>query len=155
MEFIKNGAVILCTVLIVSEILVLLIPDGKVKNTAQTVIALSLMLCVINIFSSDNDFSFNGNIEIEEALPGFEDDFRSYLINSSSEVTESLAKHELEDICEGEFSVQTSWETDDNNVILKSVIVVVSAEDLSKISIIKSRINSIIGIVPEVKTGEF
>ena len=155
MEYIRTGAAMLCAALIVTEIVVFIIPDGNAKKTAQTVIALGLMVCAVSIFSEKTEFSiYDEDIEYNE-IPAFDEDFDNFLIDSSKNVAEDIIKTQIDEICNERFSVNTQWHSQENQIILDRIQVQISSADSSKISVIKSRINGTIGMIPEVNISEF
>ena len=155
MEFIRSYATLLCVALIITEIAVFLIPDGNSKKTAQTVIALILMLSVTSFFSEKADLKLNENFIENNEIPAFDDNFNDYLIDSSKQVAEDIITSNLEDICQERFNVKTAWHTEENQVILDKIQVQITTTDAAKISVIKSRLNGVTGLVPEVNISEF
>lgn len=127
---------------------VFLVPEGRLKKQAETVISLVFLLLVVTLVADVNVSELAVLPELEDYDIG--DDRNAYLIDSSKEYTESFISGYIADICTREFSVEAEFECEDNTVILVSVTVCIDEEDAYCIPEIKSKVSELSGIIPRV-----
>lgn len=151
MENIAHFATLLCVAAVSSGILVFLIPDGRLKKTAEIVVSLFFTVAVISVFNTDNNVEFDYSINSFSEIPDSSEKLNEYLIEQSKRVTEDLIIDELSVVCNNEFSVETSWHADEKSICMDSVTIYINHSDASEISLVKTRIIAITGISPEVK----
>ena len=157
MESLANWAVSFCVVSVLCAFAAFLVPNGSVKKTANVVMTL-FMLSVMVIPFSGFDFSdisdlFESSAENREEMDEYTDQLNDYLVEHGKRVTKENIAAELDGICADAYSVEVNMEINaDGNPELKQIVVTVSTNDLSKTIIIKSKIGSLTGVVPEVKT---
>ena len=132
----------------VSVFTVFLVPEGRLKKQAETVISLVFLLLVVSLVA---------DVDVSElaVLPEFDyydiqPDSHSFLIDSSREYTENFISGCISDICTREFSVEAEFEYKDSTVILVAVTVYIDEEDVYRIPEIKSRVSELAGIIPRV-----
>lgn len=150
MESIKEWAVLMCTAAVTSGILVFLIPDGKLRKTADIVVTLFMLAVFISIFSDGELPELNIDIENSIGTEDYSAEFNEYILSQSKNTSEELIEAQLDEICNFPYSADTQWETSDNEVKLVDVMIIISQADSSKISNIKTKIGSLTGIIPEV-----
>lgn len=150
MEQIREWATILCISSVTSGILIFLIPEGRLKKTAEIVVSLFLMVSLVSIFSGEFDFDKDKNNDFSVKTENYSVDFNDYLIEQSRSTVENLIVSELSGVCNNSFSVKTQWHVTDNTVCMDGIEISVDEKDMSKINVIKSKIGALTGVIPEV-----
>lgn len=150
MDKIKDWAVLICTSSVLSGILTFLIPEGRLKKTANTVISLFMLSVFISLFSSVDILTLNIDTDTSIDTDIYVVEINEYLISQSNKTAQSLIEDEINEICDYPIEVDTEWSVSDNVYTLTNVIITINAADSSKISVIKTKTSSITGIIPEV-----
>lgn len=150
MEYIREWAIALCISAVASGIMVFLIPDGKLKKTAEIVVSLFLLITLVSIFSGKYDFNDNLKSNFSLKSENYSVEFDDYLIGQSKKTVEAMINSELTDVCDENFSVETNWHINGDNVCMDSVKIVINAVDRSKINIVKNKVSALTGVIPEV-----
>ena len=151
MENLKEWAAIICSVAVGSVFTVFLVPDGKMKKQAETVISLVFLFLVV---------SFVTDIKPSELVkfPEFDDDImfdtEAYISEDVKKYTEGFIRAEIQDICKGEYSVIADVHSSDNVFTVSSVRIVIEACDLANIPAIKNKVVNAAGLIPEVVQSE-
>lgn len=151
MENIADYASLVCIVSVASGVIVFLIPDGKLKKTAEIVITLFLLLTVVSIFSEKTSVETDIPVNTYSQISDCSEEFNEYLIEQSKNVVEDIICKELNSVCNYDFSINTSWYFDSGTICMESVSVLITLADMSKSANIKSKIYAMTGIIPEVE----
>ncbi len=150
MEYIRECAVLLCTASLASGVIVFIIPDGRLKKTADIAVSLLFIGICANFFAADINFDTDIKASYEENVK-IEENYGEYLKKSAAEVTEKILKNELDKICSGEYTIESDWSVTESKAELVDIRITINAEDSSKISTIKTKTGSITGVFPEVR----
>ena len=154
MDSIKEWAIMLCTVAVGSAFIVFLVPDGNLKKSANIVITLFLLsIVILPVFGEDRFDVSVPDLSIED-FPD-ENDYSQKINNFFITSTEFVVQQQIEgiltELCSDNFSVNPTVYTDTNgNIVLSDIHIFVQTTDSGKVNIIKSKIGSLTGIVPEV-----
>lgn len=150
MDKIQDWAVLLCISSVISGMLVFLVPDGKLRKTANIVISVFLLTACVSLFSDKTLLGIDFDTDLSVNAEIYTENINEYLIEQSKKTTEDLIADELKSICSYPYAVDTQWNATNNNISLIGVTVAVSSADVSRISGIKTKIGALTGIVPEV-----
>lgn len=148
MDSLKEWAAVICSVSVGSVFTVFLVPEGKIKKQAETVISLVFLLLVV---------SFVTDIRISDfdKLPDFEKDdiqfdSNAYIAGDVKKYTENFIRAEIQDICTEEFEVLAVVSGSNNVYTVDSVIIRIDKSDLHNIPEIKRKVTDSAGLTPEV-----
>ena len=144
MDQIKEWAVKLCVAFIVSTFLCFIIPEGRLKKTADNVITLFLLSVIflpltdfsaLNIDFSAFDFSYSPDEE------DYFTDYNSFLFDSGKKLVEDEVKALLDEICSSKYEVVACIDlTDDGNIIVNTVRIRITEADMDKCEKIMSSV---------------
>lgn len=154
MDSIKEWAVMLCTVSVVSAFITFLIPDGNIKKSANIVVSLFLLSIVILPVFGKNLYDLEmPEIKID-SFPYEDDylqDFNDFYVTNGELVVRQQIEDILADICSGNFSINVSFDVDKyGNIHLSEIHIFILSTDVGKVTIIKNKIGNLTGVVPEV-----
>lgn len=154
MGVIKEWAIMLCSVSVGCAFIVLLIPEGNLKKSANIVITLFMLSVVIlPVFGEDGFDVTIPELSIDD-FPDENDymkDFNDFFITSGEFVVRQQIEDMLADICSENFSVNVTVYTDTNgDIALSDIHIFVQTSDSGKVSIIKNKVGKLAGVVPEV-----
>ena len=151
MEVIREWAFTICAVAIGSVFCVFLIPEGKLKKTAQSAIALVFLLTMVSVFN-DNRLP-----EIEDVVNFENDDYpedinpADYYVDYAEEVIVDGVTDLLNNICLSDFTVEAVLtEISQYEISLDRIIIYIKDNDSEKIGQIQDSVFSYSGILPEV-----
>ena len=151
MEVIREWAFTICAVAIGSVFCVFLIPEGKLKKTAQSAIALVFLLTMVSVFN-DNRLP-----EIEDVVNFENDDYpedinvADYYIDYAETVIIDDVTDLLNRICLNDFAVEVVLtEISQHEISLDGITVYVNDIDSDKTDQIRDSVFSYSGILPEV-----
>ena len=151
MENLKEWAALICSVAVGSVFTVFLVPDGKMKKQAETVISLVFLLLVVSFVTDIKPSEFG-------KLPDFDNEFifdsEAYISEDVKKYTENFISNEIHQICNGEFSVIAEVNSNDNVFTVSAIKIVIDECDLLNIPSIKSKVMNVAGIMPEVVQNE-
>lgn len=158
MDSLKNWAAAFCVISVVCAFASFLVPKGSVKkavNIVMTLFMLSVVIMPINHFSlSELTALFDARADAQEEFDDYAEELNDYLIESGKQVIKDHIAAELQGICNDAYSVYVDMEIrDDGNPFLTRIVITVSQNDAAKTIIIKSKIGSLTGVVPEVEIG--
>ncbi len=152
MDSLKEWAAIICSVSVGSVFTVFVIPDGKMKKFAETVVSFVFLLLVISLVA-DVDID---KVQKQSADYYFSDEIQEYnsadfYSQSAKEFTENFVCNEISDICSEKFTVKADIFCDDDNVfVLDCITITIDKKDATKVNEIKNKVSLSAGIVPEV-----
>ncbi len=149
METLRQWVILLCTAAVTSGILTFIIPDGKIRKSTNIVFYLFMLTVLISIFSSDKLFDINFDIP-DDNINLYEYDFDSFVQQNANDIVISEIEEVLYGICSEEFSVNVTWERNENVYTLQKTEITVSPADFDSIGTIKSKVGSLTGVIPEV-----
>ena len=151
MEVIKEWAFTICAVSIGSVFCVFLIPEGKLKKTAQSAIALVFLLTMVSVFN-DNRLP-----DIEDVVNFENDDYPEdinaavYYIDYAEKVIVDDVTDLLNSICMSDFTVETVLtEISQYEISIDGITVYINNIDSDKTEQIQNSVFSYSGILPEV-----
>lgn len=152
MELIKDWAVLLCVSSVTSGIIVFLIPDGKLRKTANIVISLFMLSVFTSIFSSFNMPVIDNKSNIEPDIENYSSNVDDLLVAQSRKTSEEIINDCLDKICMFSYKTKTDWKINNNEISLTHITVTISNGDYSRINLIKTKVGSLTGIIPKVIT---
>lgn len=144
MEQIKEFTVGLIIVCVLGAIIIILTPEGTIEKQVKTAVSLVMLLCFIYPFCSgiELDFSFDIPVETESKISSdelFIDTFRTQLI---SDIKEYLSENDI-NVSDIEIAMHT---TDENEILIESVIVYLFKDSKLKTEITRQLIKNKFGI---------
>ena len=154
MDSIKEWAIMICTVSVGSAFVSFLIPDGNMKKSANIVISLFLLSVIILPVFGENLY----NLDIPEipidSFPEEDDylqDFNDFYVGGGELIVRQQIEDMLYDICSEKITTNISFDVDDyGNIRLSEIHIFILSADSGKVNIIKNKVGSLTGIVPEV-----
>lgn len=155
MDNIRDIAVMLSVSSIAVAFITYLVPDGALKKTVNTVVALFFMcICIIPVVN-DGDFELDISSFAADELPREEDFLASYsdfYLQSSEALVRNQIDEVLGSICSSEYSFDVSLVSDDSgNIVLRKITVTVSQADSVRTAKIITEIGSLTGVKPSVE----
>lgn len=158
MDSLSNWATSFCVVSVICAFASFLVPSGSVKKTVSVVMSLFMLSVVVVPFTGFDLSDFTELLESDfgfsEEIDEYSDDLYEYLLDNGKRITRESIAAELDAICNDKYDIRIIMEiNDDGNPELTDIIITVSKNDSVKTLIIKSKIGSLTGVVPEVKTG--
>lgn len=147
---IKEWSVLICISSIISALIYYILPEGKIKKTAQTIFSVFMITVAATIITDVDLFDIDiDNSDIN--LYSYELNTDEYIIKQAESKTEKIINDELKSLCTGDYCVSTSWIMDNNRCVLDNVEIIISEADKVFIPKIRSVVGAITGIIPEVK----
>lgn len=148
MDSLKEWAAVICSVSVGSVFTVFLVPEGKIKKQAETVISLVFLLLVVSFVTDIRISDF-------EKLPDFEKDdiqfdCNAYIAGDVKKYTENFIRAEIQDICTEEFEVLAVVSGSNNVYTVDSVTICIDKNDLHNVPEIKRKVTDSAGLIPEV-----
>ncbi len=151
MDVIKEWAFTICAVSIGSVFCVFLIPEGKLKKTAQSAIALIFLLLMVSVFNDNRlpDIDNVVNFEYGDYLADI--NAADYYIDYAENLIVSDVTDLLGNICVCDFVVETVLtKISQSEISLDCIIVYISNGDSDKTIQIQNAVLNYSGILPEV-----
>lgn len=154
MDSIKEWAVMICSLSVGSAFVSFLIPEGSVKKSVNIVISLFFLTMVILPVFGKNTFNLKipeisaDNIsDKEDYLQSFND----FYIDNGELVIRQQIEDILKDVCSDNIRLNISLDVDKNgNILLSGIQIYILNTYSGKIDIIKNKVGSLTGVVPEV-----
>ena len=154
MDSIKEWAVMICAVSVGSAFVSFLIPDGNMKKSANVVISLFLLSMVILPVFGKNSYSLKIPEISIDSFPEEDDylqDFNDFYVANS----ELVIRQQIEDMLSGVSSENirinvSSYIDEYGDIRLSGIHIFIPSADSGKENIIKNKVGSLTGIIPEV-----
>ncbi len=156
MDNIREWATMMCCAAVGSVFTVFLIPDGKLKKFAETVVSLVFLLLTVSLVS-DIDLSGIGKekIDFDFSEDTVNYDLSDFYAENAVSYTEKFITDILEDVCNEKFSVKADIFSDEDNVfVLERITIIIDEKDTLKINEIKTEVRLSTGLVPEVEINQ-
>lgn len=150
MDWIREWAVLLCISSVTSGVIVFLIPDGKLRKTANIVISLFMLSTFVSVFSDVKLPNGINSTTAKNELYDYSENIDDILIKESQSTAEKIIGDSLNDICNFTYTIETDWKVNNNEVSLSEIIIKISHADYSKLSLIKTKVGSLTGVIPKV-----
>ena len=154
MDSIKEWAVMICAVSVGSAFVSFLIPDGNMKKSANVVISLFLLSMVILPVFGKNSYSLKIPEISIDSFPEEDDylqDFNNFYVANSELVIRQQIEDMLSDVCSENIRINVSSYIDEyGDIRLSEIHIFIPSTDSGKENIIKNKVGSLTGIIPEV-----
>ncbi len=151
MDVIKEWAFTICAVSIGSVFCVFLVPEGKLKKSAQSAIALVFLLLMVSVFNDNRlpDIEDVVNFENGDSL-GDINSADYYIVYAENVITNDVSEL-ISSICISDFVVKpVLTKLDQNKISLDGIKVYISNDDSKKTALIQETVLNYSGILPEV-----
>ncbi len=152
---IREWAVKLCVAFIASTFLCFIVPEGRLKKTANNVITLFLLSVIFIPIVDDSIFNAEFSDFEVSYLPEEDDyfaDYNSFLIDNSKKLIEDEVKGLLSGICNSKYDVKAEIDlTDDGNIMVKKVLIRITESDMANYKKIISAVSQYNGIDAEIE----
>lgn len=151
MDVLKDWAVMVCSAAIGSAFCVFLIPDGKLKKTAEVGVALIVLILVSAPLRNNDLPQIDDVVAVDEydipadynAISFYKEYAEKFIIDEIKKILVSLCENNTE-------TEIVMYEESENEFVLKNITIYVDPKDLNKKNEIISQVSKLTGIVPEV-----
>lgn len=155
LETLRTWAYMLCCASVLGGFAVFLVPEGGMKKSVNIVLSLVMLSIIVYPVTGDKVFSLDLPNEPDDEkiiAEEYSDELNEYIITSGESVIKDEIELCLDEICAYDYEAQIDMSIENGEARLESVKIIISSGDASSIVLIKKKIGSLTGVVPEVET---